>query len=496
MEPTGDDKMKKKKHTKFKKGSLILAVQLVVSLLIIYTSIKIAFLPWFYQLLLVVLLIGLLMFTHIIVYPKKKKKRNAFRQCVGLLLSLGLSFFLFISSSYLNVANNALKGMAKSDPTANYRTYVINGSYNANDKLAGETVGLLTLGDKNEHKKAESIITNKLHCETEDFSNVVSMLSALRRGEIQAVFINEAYKSVCANNYTGWNRNAYCVNKMSFTYDEEDTPSNSKNLSNQAFTILISGVDSRKSVTETCRSDVNMLVTIQPKTHQILMTSIPRDYFVSLSNAQGHKDKLCHAALFGTYTLQKTLINTLDINIDFYARVSFSSLTKIVDEIGGIKIYSDKTFVPWTDRGITIKKGWQTMNGRYALAFSRERKTYTNGDSHRAANQQAVLKAIIEKLSSSPMLLKKYPAIMNDLSTSIQTNMSADQMKQIMRLEIASHPSWDIMNTVLEGNSKRMLGGYLMPHTSLYYMIPDEDSIETHRDYIQKMIDGQEISVK
>ncbi|KRN50839.1 hypothetical protein IV49_GL001655 [Kandleria vitulina DSM 20405] len=487
--------MKKKKHAKFKKGSLILAAQFIASLLIMFTSLKIAFLPWFYQLLLAVLLILLLGLVHKIIYPKKKEKRKAFRQLTGIILSLVLSFFLVISSSYLNVANAALSGMAKSDPTANYRTYVIDGSYNSIGKLQGQTVGLLTLGDEAEHTKAKQIIKNKLHCETEDYDTVLDMLSSLRRGEIQAVFINDAYKTVCANNYTGWNRNAYCVDKISFTYDEEDTPSTNKNISKNAFTVLISGVDSRKSVTETCRSDVNMLVTIQPETHQILMTSIPRDYYVSLNNAQGHKDKLCHAALFGTYTLQKTLINTLDINIDFYTRVSFTSLTKIVDLIGGVKIYSDKTFVPWTDRGITIKKGWQTMNGRYALAFSRERKTYTNGDSHRAANQQAVLKAIIEKMSSSPLLIKKYPEIMKALSTSIQTNMSSDQMKQLLRLEIASHPSWDIMNTVLEGNSKRMLGGYLMPHTSLYYMIPDENSIDEHRQYIQNMINGQKISV-
>ena len=484
--------MKKKKHAKFKKGSLILAAQFIASLLIMFTSLKIAFLPWFYQLLLAVLLILLLGLVHKIIYPKKKEKRKAFRQLTGIILSLVLSFFLVISSSYLNVANAALSGMAKSDPTANYRTYVIDGSYNSIGKLQGQTVGLLTLGDEAEHTKAKQIIKNKLHCETEDYDTVLDMLSSLRRGEIQAVFINDAYKTVCANNYTGWNRNAYCVDKISFTYDEEDTPSTNKNISKNAFTVLISGVDSRKSVTETCRSDVNMLVTIQPETHQILMTSIPRDYYVettceaSMGCGNGEKDKLTHTGLHGIDTTEMTIEKFMDMDINYHVKVGFSTLSNLVDELGGITVNNPQSF---STGSYSFQQGNIELNGEQALAFARERYSFTEGDKERGRNQMRVLTGILNKVMS-PSILKNYQGIMSTLADSFQTNMDTDDISALVKAQLSSQASWKIYTTSLDGTTGTAYCYELGDNASVVF--PDDNSISEAKTNIQAVEHGED----
>ena len=143
------------------------------------------------------------------------------------------------------------------------------------------------------------------------------------------------------------------------------------------FNIYISGIDTTGSIRNVSRSDANMLLTVNTKTHQILLTSIPRDYYVTLHTYKA-KDKLTHSGIYGIKETVSTVEDFMGIDINYYVRVNFTTVIKMVDVIGGIDVYSDYEFV--ASSGDSFKKGMNHLNGEKALAFSRERYSFADGD--------------------------------------------------------------------------------------------------------------------
>jgi len=222
---------------------------------------------------------------------------------------------------------------------------------------------------------------------------------------------------------------------------------------------------------------------VNTNTHKILLTSIPRDYYVPLANS-GKEDKLTHSGLFGVENTVKTVENFMDIDIDYYARVNFSTLTTVVDAIGGIDVYSDKDLPQ-----LGIKEGTNHMDGKKALSFARERHSYESGDRHRTQNQQDVLTAIIKKVLS-PAILTNYNSILSAVSDSFTTNMPADKIKELVSDQLNTNSSWQFSSKFLEGTGTMMKGGYMIPNTKLYYMLPDENSVKENKQAIQSTLNN------
>ena len=183
----------------------------------------------------------------------------------------------------------------------------------------------------------------------------------------------------------------------------------------------------------------------------------------------------------------KTLENLLDTDIDFYARVNFVALVKLVDALGGIDVYSDTDL---TYRGINMKKGKNHIDGQTALAFSRERYAYSTGDRHRAQNQQDVLVAIIKKMMS-PALLKNYTSILASIEDCFVTNISDSFISSLVNKQLSDRPSWKFKKYTLTGTGQTMRGGYYMPNSNLYYMIPNKKSIKKAKKKIKKVVEGE-----
>lgn len=263
-------------------------------------------------------------------------------------------------------------------------------------------------------------------------------------------------------------------------------------ITSQPFTIYISGSDAYGTISDRSRSDVNMLATINPNTHEILLTSIPRDYYVAL-HRNGAMDKLTHAGIYGVQESMNTIADLLNIDIDFYVKVNFSTLVSIVDTIGGIEVYSDQQFTPWTNQSITIPKGNVHMDGATALAFARERKSYATGDRHRVQNQQNVLKAIIKKVTSSTVILTKYGEILDDVSSSLETNLTKDDIAGLIKLQLKDMPSWQTGEYSLNG-SDAYGTTYSFGSQQLYVMQPDQATVDAAHNYITDIIEGKTIS--
>ena len=140
----------------------------------------------------------------------------------------------------------------------------------------------------------------------------------------------------------------------------------------------------------------------------------------------------------------------LDTKIDYFVRLNFSTLTKSIDLLDGIDVYSDREFTPWTNKNITIQKGMNHMDGETALAFARERHAYESGDRHRGENQQEIITAMINKMTDKNYITK-YKDILTSLDGSFETSMRYEEMTNLFKMQINNNIKWNITSISLDG---------------------------------------------
>ena len=257
-------------------------------------------------------------------------------------------------------------------------------------------------------------------------------------------------------------------------------------ITKEPFVVYISGSDSHTNVDDPeARSDVNIIVVVNPAKGKILLASIPRDTYVQLHDTTGLKDKLTHAGLNNNISLSKaTLEDFLDIVIDYTIKVSFDTVVEVVDSLDGITIYSD-AYMPLTTEDkngqlkyCTFTLGYQEVDGDCALRFARERMFYGTGDKHRGKNQQEVLTGIINKFLSSNNYLLKLPEILDIAADSFETTFTRDDVTSFLRHQLSNHTNWQIESIGLDG-----VGDMLPTYTygeemPLWVMLPDEESYQ------------------
>ena len=263
-----------------------------------------------------------------------------------------------------------------------------------------------------------------------------------------------------------------------------------KKVTTEPFVIYISGSDSRDGVKATARSDVNIVVAVNPKDAKILLVSIPRDTYVQLHGTTGIKDKLTHAGVYGIEMSKATIEDFLGINIDHTVKVSFDTVVKVVDELDGIDIYSDTAMRLGAMHGKTCEYvvGTQHVDGDCALRFARERKTYETGDRHRGENQQAVITAIINKLSSSRDYILKLPAILDIAADSFETSLDRSEITNFIRFQLQEQPKWQVKSIAVNGTGA-MLPTYSMgSNLPLYVMIPYGSTVDEAKSQIDSYL--------
>ena len=254
-------------------------------------------------------------------------------------------------------------------------------------------------------------------------------------------------------------------------------------VTSKPFNIYISGMDTTGKITEEARSDVNMIITVNPKTHKVLMTSIPRDYLVELQN--GEKDKLTHTGLMGIDETTSDVEDLLGIKINYYVKVNYNTLKDLVNSIGGITINSDKAFISYIGK-YRFVEGENQLDGAKALGYARERHAYSDGDNHRVRNQQEVLKAIVKKLTGSTTLLTRYNKILKYLAPTMEMNLTRAEVKALVKFQLGKNPKWKFESNSLEGFDA-FSTVYSAGNQQLYVMKPDEESIKKARQKIKEI---------
>ena len=322
-----------------------------------------------------------------------------------------------------------------------------------------------------------------------DYATVQELGQALLNGEVEAAIYNQAFESILDELIEGYGDQV----KVLYQYgiDTKIEGSSSDQIKNQdTFSLYISGIDVSGPITMTSRSDVNIIVTVNKKTKQILLTTTPRDYYVPIPDISGEqRDKLTHAGIYGVDASMSTLESIYGIDISYYAKVNFTSLIKIVDILGGVDVNSEYAF---SAGGYTFNEGLNHLNGAAALAFSRERHSFAAGDNQRGRNQEAVLTAMLRK-AMSPTILKNANQLLTEVSDSVETNMTSEEMAELIQMQLNDGAEWNIVSTNAIGQ-----GGKEACFSSgaqlLYVMWPDEASVAAIKEKMQQVINGEVIT--
>ena len=364
-------------------------------------------------------------------------------------------------------------------------------------------MGILKSIDREGTDKALKEISGKTNAgyETVEFDSVPQEVTALYNEDVDAIILNEAYRTnvVDLEEYADFSSRTRVVETVTFTTTSTNEALAVSDVTTKPYNILISGNDNYGDVGELSRSDVNMIVTVNPMTSTVLLTSIPRDSYVAVdcgdayACAEGQMDKITHTGINGITSTKRTVEKLLNIDINYTFRVNFSSVTSIVDSIGGIDVdvpegqavetfYADSTL-----EGVT--EGWNHLNGERALSFARERYAYIDGDNQRVRNQQMVLKAIFDK-ATSPDIIINYTSLLNVLENAFDTTLSRDEITDFIKYQIQAMPGWKFETYQLSGEGSILFCPSLGQEA--YVTILDQSTVALAHDKIRAVLEGRD----
>ena len=232
---------------------------------------------------------------------------------------------------------------------------------------------------------------------------------------------------------------------------------------------------------------MNIIATVNPKEHKILLTTTPRDYYVTIPGISGEqRDKLTHAGIYGVNKSIETLENLYGIDISYYVRVNFTSMVKIVDALGGVDVNSPYAFTT-THGNYEIQQGMNHLDGDAALGFVRERYSFSSGDNQRGQNQEILLETLINK-ALSPAILKDMGTLISTLGENIETNMGSDQISSLINWQLGNGGSWTIESqaAIGAGDTQACFSSGAQP---LYVMWPNENSVNSISEKIKTLIE-------
>ncbi len=470
---------------------VILGIQVIASLALIGIIFKLGALPMQYAMIVIAIVVLLCLGTFFLMKPSKKKGTGKVRNIIGKLVSILLSVALLFGTLSIAQGTSVLDAITGANiQTQRYSVVVLkDSSYKQLSDLKNETVETVSsVDEENAQKAIEAMQKEESSIQTKDIDSYSKMANDLYDENTKAILVNESYYAIIEAEHEDFQNDTRVI--WSFDIEEKIKDiSKNVNVTKEPFIVYISGIDTSGPVSTVSRSDVNMIVTVNPTTKQILLTSIPRDYYVTLAN-KGQKDKLTHSGLAGIDNTVETMENFLGIDINYYARVNFTSLIKMVDALGGITINNDVAFTGYN--GTYFAKGNISIDGDEALEYSRERHAFGAGDNERVFHQQIVIMGMLNKMMS-PAVITNYSSVLNAIEGCFETNMSSREITSLIQMQINDTASWNMVQKQFSGHGVMQTGGAYMPSRKLYYMIPDDDSVAENVAAIKSILNGETV---
>ena len=321
----------------------------------------------------------------------------------------------------------------------------------------------------------------------EESSSYLAAYKSLLAGDTKAIILNSVFENIIESEYPDY---ASKIKKI-YTKELTKTVETPKDVKGDSFNVYISGIDTYGPISSVSRSDVNIIMTVNRETKKILLTTTPRDSYVPIADGgNNQKDKLTHAGIYGVDASIHTLENLYGIDLNYYARLNFTSFLKLIDLLGGVDVYNDQEFNAYTNNGQNYPVGTLHLDSKDALGFVRERYSLADGDRDRGRNQQKVIVAILQKLTSTEAL-KNYDSILKGLQDSLQTNMPLETMMNLVNTQLESGGTYKINSQDLKGTGRMDLPSYAMPDSNLYMMEISDSSLESVKAAINDVLEGK-----
>ena len=399
---------------------------------------------------------------------------------------------------YISKTQNVLSNITNVAKHAKNTVSVIvkeSSSIKNKSQLNGVSVGSLRLNEQGSKKALKELSSEGIVLNQKEYDSMTALLEAFYNGEVDSIIINESSRSQILDMeaYSNFDSNTRVVYQTSFEVKNNDSASAVSDITSKPFNVLISGSDTRGGFDENGRSDVIMVATVNPKTHTILLTSVPRDFYVTTACdagdgcMQGALDKITHTGIHGTNTTKRTVEQLLGIEINYTFKVGFDTVTELVDILGGVDVYVEPGYAT-TNSLYSVHEGINHLNAEQALAFARDRYSYTEGDRQRTKNQQQVLMGIVKE-ATKPSVITNYAAIMDTMANTFSTTMSNEEITDLIKYQLNNNPTWKMEQYMVDGTGDTLMCAELGDAASV--MVPDQSTVKMAKDKINAVLAGK-----
>lgn len=490
-----------KEQSKFSKVlSILLSVVLVISsFYLLYQVIRLNVLPSKF---LFPLTIGVVVLDAVFILLLVYFSKNVVSKIVCILLTLVICAASCMGGYYISKTQGALSNITNVAKHAKNTVSVIvkeSSSIKNKSQLNGVSVGSLRLNEQGSKKTLKELSGEGIVLNQTEYDSMTTLLEAFYNGEVDSIIINESSRSQILDMeaYSNFDSNTRVVYQTSYKVKNNDSATSVSDITSKPFNVLISGSDTRGGFDENGRSDVIMIATVNPKTHTILLTSVPRDFYVTTACdagdgcMQGALDKITHTGIHGTNTTKRTVEQLLGIEINYTFKVGFDTVTDLVDALGGVDVnvepgYTTNSFAALS--GFSVHEGVNHLNGEQALAFARERYSYTEGDRQRTKNQQQVLMGIVKE-ATKPSVITNYAAIMDTMANTFSTTMSNAEITDLIKYQLNNNPTWKMEQYMVDGTGDTLMCAELGDAASV--MVPDQSTVKMAKDKINAVLAGK-----
>lgn len=481
--------------------SLLWAAQIVTVALMLYKIIKLDYFPTKLLFAFAVILCSLTGLTGILLVFINKKKttvKGVLRKALGIFLAITISAgSVFGANVVQTLADTVDKVTAETKTSTTLGVYVLKSdkAKKLKDTKKYEYSAVKSKDSKKAVKKLDAKLKTSLT--VNDVASPIDAVGELydTSSDTQAIVMNTAYEDVVkeVEKYSDFDDKVKCIYKVSIA--QKKVAKVNSDIVNNPFVIYLSGSDTRDEELTTSRSDVNLLMVVNPKTKQVLLLNTPRDYYIPNPAGNGALDKLTHCGIYGIEDSIEALSDLYSENIDYYAQINFSGFERIIDSLGGIDVDVEPglevdTF--YTDGSQGVTAGVNHLDGKRALAFARERYAYEEGDIQRGKNQMQVIQKVIAKMYSKEVL-KSYGNLLDSISGMFTTNLSSENISDLVKMQLSDMSEWNIKTFTVTGTSAQKTT-YSSGATELFVMIPDYTTVDKAVTLIDKVVDGKKLT--
>ena len=461
----------------------LLAIYAVLAVFLLFLIFKYNMLAFRYlNIVVTVLIVALAILCFFLIRSRKVKNLTL------ILLLLGI----LINATSLFAVGQFIGFTSRLNATSNYSNYSMSIAVLADSPIDNISQVTSVTGPTGTDKDNIQQLLNDLkstqnkELTVEESSSYLAAYKSLLAGDTKAIILNSVFENIIESEYPDY---ASKIKKI-YTKELTKTVETPKDVKGDSFNVYISGIDTYGPISSVSRSDVNIIMTVNRATKKILLTTTPRDSYVPIADGgNNQKDKLTHAGIYGVDASIHTLENLYGIDLNDYARLNFTSFLKLIDLLGGVDVYNDQEFTAHTN-GKFYPVGNVHLDSEQALGFVRERYSLADGDRDRGRNQQKIIVAILQKLTSTEAL-KNYDGIIKGLQDSIQTNMPLETMMNLVNTQLESGGTYKINSQDLKGTGRMDLPSYAMPDSNLYMMEISDSSLESVKAAINDVMEGK-----